>query len=113
MDIKGKIIAVLEKKSGMNERGTWAVQEYVLETLEKFPHKLVFEAFTEEKIQEFKIQLGEVVTVKFEFHAQEYKGRWYNKVRAWEVNREPVVKQENPLGGNDNPFGNPSQKVPF
>ena len=51
-EVSGKIIAVLDKKSGMsNTTGTkWSVQQYVIETQEQYPKRLCFEVFGEERI---------------------------------------------------------------
>ena len=88
MELTGKIIAVLEKRSGQSARtgANWATQDYVLETInEQYPKRCLFNVFGEDKINEFNIQLGNVVTVSFDINAREYNGRWYNDVRAWRV----------------------------
>ena len=90
MEITGKIIAVLEERSGTSARtGTeWKVATYVLETIsEQYPRRMCFEVFGVDKIQTMNIQLGETLTVKFDIDAHEYNGRWYNSIRAFAVNR--------------------------
>lgn len=92
MEITGKIIAILPERSGVSKAGNaWNAQEYVLETQEMYPKKFVFDAFGTEKIQQFNIQMGEVLTVSFDIDAREYSGRWYNSVRAWKVERTEGV----------------------
>ncbi len=51
-EIKGKIIAVLEKKTGVvkSNGNNWMSQSYVIETNEAYPKKMCFEVFGEEKI---------------------------------------------------------------
>jgi hypothetical protein len=88
MEITGKIIAVMDKRSGQSARtgANWATQDYVLETInEQYPKRCLFNVFGEDKINEFNIQVGSVVTVSFDINAREYNGRWYNDVRAWRV----------------------------
>lgn len=89
MEITGKIIAVLPARSGVSARtgSEWKVQEYVLETQEQYPRKICFDVFGSDKIDQFNIQLGEVLTVSFDIDAREYQGRWYNSIRAWKVDR--------------------------
>ena len=89
MEITGKIIAVLPARSGVSARtgSEWKVQEYVLETQEQYPRKMCFDVFGSDKIDQFNIQLGEVLTVSFDIDAREYQGRWYNSIRAWKVDR--------------------------
>lgn len=61
MEIKGKIIAVLPPKSGTTARGQWQSQQYVLETEEQYPKRLLFDVFGEDKIKQFSIQPNESV----------------------------------------------------
>ena len=88
MEITGKIIAVLPERGGVSKTGNeWKMQEYVLETHEQFPRKMCFNVFGADKIAQFNIQAGDVMTVSFDINAREYNGRWYNDIRAWRVER--------------------------
>lgn len=91
MEITGKIITVLEARSGQSKTtgNTWMSQEYVIETSEQYPKRVCFNVFGEDKIRQFNIQVGQELTVSFDINAREYQGRWYNDVRAWKV--EPFV----------------------
>ena len=91
MEITGKIIAVLPERSGTSSRtgNEWKVGSYVLETMEQYPRKMNFEVFGADRIQQFNIQLGEVMTVSFDVDAHEYNGRWFNSIRAFKVDRNP------------------------
>ena len=88
MELKGKIIAVLPKRTGKSAKGDWQSQQYVLETDEKYPKRLLFDVFGEKKISEFNIQMDEVVNVSFETRAEERDGHWYGSNRAWKVERD-------------------------
>lgn len=96
MEIKGRIIAVLPHRSGVSQKDgkSWMTQEYVIETLDQYPKRCVFNVFGEEKIKEYNLQVGSEVTVKFDINAREYNGRWYNDVRAWKV--EPAQAEQAP-----------------
>ncbi len=89
MDVTGRIIAVLPERSGTSARtGTeWKVGTYVLETQEQYPKKICFEVFGVERMQNFNIQVGEMMTVSFDIDAHEYNGRWFNSIRAFRVDR--------------------------
>lgn len=88
MENTGKIIAVLPERSGTSKNGKdWKLAQYVLETQEQYPKRMLFEVFGDDKISQFAIKEGEVVTVSFDVDAREYQGRWYNTIRAWKVNR--------------------------
>ncbi len=85
MEIQGKIIAVLPERSGVSARGEWKAQDYVVETHDAYPKKMVFGVFGADRISRFNIQVGQEVTVAFDIDAHEYQGRWYNSIRAFDV----------------------------
>lgn len=89
MDITGKIIVVMPAREGVSQSSgnPWKSQDYVIETQEMYPKKCCFNVFGAEKIQQFNIQLGEMLTVSLGIDANEYQGRWYNKISAWQVQR--------------------------
>ena len=88
MELTGKIIAVLPERGGISKAGNeWKIQEYVLETMEQYPRKMMFNVFGADRIAQFNIQLGEMLTVSFDIDSREYNGRWYNDIRAWKVDR--------------------------
>lgn len=87
MDLTGKVIAVLSPREGTSARGPWKSQEYVIETHDQFPRKMVFNIFGAEKIDQFAIKAGEELTVSFDIDAHEYNGRWFNNIRAWNIQR--------------------------
>lgn len=91
MEIKGKIIAVLPERCGVSQAGKeWMTQEYVLETEDRYPRKMMFSVFGRDRIEQFDIRVGDVITVKFDIDCKEYNGRWYNSITAWKVEREEM-----------------------
>lgn len=87
MDLQGRVIAVLPPREGTSDRGPWKSQEYVIETHEQYPKKMVFNVFGADRIEQFSIKLNEEVKVSFDIDAHEYNGRWFNSIRAWSVQR--------------------------
>ena len=85
MELQGKIIAALEPRSGVSARGEWKAQDFVVETHESYPHKMVFSVFGSDRLQRFNIQVGQEVLVSFDIDAHEYQGRWFNSIRAYDV----------------------------
>ena len=87
MELTGKIIAVLPANSGVSNRtgNPWMSQEYVIEVPGQYPRKCVFRIFGEDRIKQFNIQQGEDITVQFDIDAHEYNGRWFNEIRAYNV----------------------------
>ena len=120
LEISGKIIEILEVKSGKSANGEWRKQEYVLETEAQYPKKVCFMAWGE-KIDQFNIQQGETVAVSIDLESREYNGRWYTDVKAWKVSRDdatagspppfddqdryaPQSMDSSPIGDDDIPF---------
>ena len=95
MELTGKIIAVLEAKSGVSARtgNSWMTQEYVMEVPGQFPKRCLFSIFGEDRIKQFNIQSGEDLTIQFDIDAREFNGRWYNDVRAYNVIRSQQTAQ--------------------
>ena len=98
MEITGKIIAVLPANSGTSARtgNPWMSQTYVIETQGQYPKKLAFDVFGEERIKQFNIKQGEELTVSFDFDAHEYNGRWFNSVRAFNVEKSGQQTTQQP-----------------
>ena len=99
MELTGKIIAVLPERSGTSSRtgSEWKAGSYVLETMDQFPRKMVFDVFGADRIAQFAINVGDVLTVYFDIDAHEYQGRWFNSIRAYRVDRNTQTAQ--PTGG--------------
>ena len=107
MEITGKIIAVLPERGGVSQRtgSEWKLGQYVLETSEQYPRKMVFEVFGADRIAQFNIQVGETMTVSFDIDAHEYQGRWFNSIRAWKVDRN-INAAPMPGAGTEAPMPN-------
>lgn len=114
MELQGKIIAVLPERSGVSARGEWKAQSFVIETHDQYPKKMVFDVFGVERLASFAIKAGEELSVSFDIDAHEYQGRWFNSIRAWNVQRvDPSAAQAGaptpaaepaPAGGATAPF---------
>ena len=54
MELTGKVIAVLEARSGISKSSgnPWKMQDYVIETNEQFPRRMCFNVFGEDKINQ-------------------------------------------------------------
>lgn len=88
MEFTGKIIAILQPRSGTSKNGNeWKVQEYVIENHDQYPRKMCFDVFGADKIEQFNIQMGEELTVSFDIDARQWQDRWFNSIRAWKVER--------------------------
>lgn len=46
---------------------------------------MVFNVFGADRIEQFAIKLNEEIKVSFDIDAHEYNGRWFNSIRAWDI----------------------------
>lgn len=85
MEIVGKIIAALPEVGGTSKAGNpWRKRDYVLETQETYPKKIAFNFFND-RIDQFPLQVGQVVKLFFDIDSREYNGRWYVECRGWKT----------------------------
>lgn len=119
MELRGKILKDLGERSGVSASGkSWKAKEYVLEFQDGFTRYMQFEVFGEEKINTLNICEGEQMIIYFDIDSREYKGRWYNTIRAWKVDRNieevPTQILESPILLPETDFViNPDGKLPF
>lgn len=118
MEIKGKIIQLLPLQTGMGKKGQWKKQDFVIETPGQYPKKVCLSLWGD-KVDQYKVASGDVVTVTVDLESREYNGRWYTEARAWKLEKngaqgdvppppadDPYFNQE-PRGadsGDDIPF---------
>ena len=95
MELTGRIIAVLEAKSGTSSKtgNQWMMQGYVIEVPGQYPRHCAFTVFGEDRIKQLNIQNGEDLTIQFDIDARDYNGRWYNDFRAYNVIRGQQIPQ--------------------
>lgn len=92
MNVKftGKIIAAGQVQMGTSQNGTqWSSCEYTIEELnEQYPSRAVIQVYGSDKLQQFNIQLGEIITAHIGLKARQSKeGRWFNQLDCWKVDR--------------------------
>lgn len=98
MEMTGRVIAILPERSGTSARGEWHSQSYVIETQEQYPKHLCFDVFGADKIAQFAIQAGEIITVSFDIDARQWQDRWFNQIRGWQVVRPGQQPTQQPQG---------------
>lgn len=104
-ELTGKVIAVLPLASGVSNRTgqEWASQEYVIEEVNvRYPQRVCFRVFGRDKIEQYALQMGEIVTVKLELGCREHNGKWYNEINCWSVER-PQAAQPMPQAQSQPP----------
>ena len=96
MQFKGKIIEALPVVTGQGARGQWVKQGFVLEYESgQYPKSIAFDVFGDEKLQKFRISVGEELICDIDFKAVKGKnGGTFNSVDCWNVTRVNQVQQQ-------------------
>ena len=96
MQFKGKIIEALPVVTGQGARGQWVKQGFVLEYESgQYPKSIAFDVFDDEKLQKFRISVGEELICDIDFKAVKGKnGYTFNSVDCWNVTRASQVQQQ-------------------
>ena len=90
---------MLPQASGTSKAGNnWRKQEYILETFDQYPRKVLF-SFFNNAIDQYPLQPGEDVIVSFDLESRSFIGRdgverWSTDVRAWKAVRADQVVAE-------------------
>ena len=96
MQFKGKIIEALPVVTGQGARGQWVKQGFVLEYEPgQYPKSIAFDVFGDEKLQKFRISVGEELICDIDFKAVKGKnGYTFNSVDCWNVTMVNQVQQQ-------------------
>ena len=96
MQFKGKIIEALPVVTGQGARGQWVKQGFVLEyDSGQYPKSIAFDVFGDERLQKFRISVGEELICDIDFKAVKGKnGYTFNSVDCWNVTRVNQVQQK-------------------
>lgn len=113
----GKIIAAGQVQSGTSQNGTlWSSCEYVIEELnQQYPARAVIQVYGSDKLQQFNIKVGEIITAHIGLKAHQSKdGRWFNQLDCWKVQRPTAQPQQMQQQGAQQGFQqNPPQPAPI
>ena len=96
MQFKGKIIEILPVVTGQGARGQWVKQGFVLEyDSGQYPKSIAFDVFGDERLQKFRISVGEELICDIDFKAVKGRnGGTFNSVDCWNVTRVNQVQQK-------------------
>ena len=104
MEIKGKLIAKLDKETGVSKSGkAWEKQSILVEQSGTDYNKEVAISFFGDKIKSIRdIEIGSEVSVSINLTSREYNGKYFHNIDGWfiaKLGQETVGK--NLLDNND------------
>ena len=85
--------ACVGSQSGISERtgNAWQTDEYLIVVPGQYERKIKVEVRGAERCEQWKkffdgmSDKNQPVVVKFEIDANEYQGKWFNRVEAWDI----------------------------
>ncbi len=108
MEIKGKVIQILDAKSGQSTRGSWKKQELVIETDENFPKKICVASWND-KVDLSTLRPGDQITASVNIESREFNGNWYTDIKVWKVD---LVSAKSNSGEAELPDGGLPHNIP-
>ena len=112
MEIKGKILKVLDKQSGTSKAGKeWVKLSFVIATEDEYNNLYCFDLFGTEKVENFEKynKVGQEVDVHFNVKCNEWEGKYYTSLDAWKI---MSVKKEEGNQSESN-SSDDDQSLPF
>lgn len=83
MEIKGKVVSILEVQTGEGKKGTWRKGGFVIETEGQYPKNIAIDLFND--ILDKCPKVGDVVTSHLNIESREFNGKWYTNISAWKL----------------------------
>jgi hypothetical protein len=89
MEVKGKILKVLQEEKGQSKAGKdWFKSGFVIETFDQFPKTIALTVMSEKLMPVVRgLKIGEEVTVHINIESREYQDKYFTNVTAWRVDK--------------------------
>lgn len=105
MEIKGKIIQILDPQTGTSSRGEWKKQDFIIETLDQYPKKICISNWND-KIPASDLKTGKVLNIGVNIESREFNGKWYTEIKAWKIEQEQSQQDNSPNTAPNDEFTN-------
>ena len=108
MEVTGKLVRKLEQEAGESKAGKpWVKQICLVETDAKFNPLVAIECFGGDKIKQMnKLEVGMVVAIACNIYSEEWKGKYFNKIRGFRFTNQTDNPEVNAdfITSDDTPF---------
>lgn len=87
MQLDGIIIEECGLTSGEGQNGPWKMARYVIETIERYPKRMVFDVSDGQsgRIERLGIKQGLRMRIFFDIDARQFEDKWYNSVHVYDA----------------------------
>jgi hypothetical protein len=87
MEITGKLLEKLQQQTGQGKNGAWVKQEFIVETQDQYPKKVIIQLWGDKTRDLNAIEIGETIKASINLESREFNGRWYTDVKAWKIEK--------------------------
>ena len=107
LEVTAKLLKIFPEKTGDGKNGRWVKQDFIVETQESFPKKILFNAWGEKAEGIKNLSVGDTLKISFNIEAREFNEKWYNDLRVWKI--EKVVYKDALEGRSSEESGSNAQ----
>jgi len=84
MEVKGKLVKILELETGVSKAGKeWKKQSILIDTGGDFNNEICVSAFGDKLEQMLKLEVGMEVSVLCNVYSREYNGRYFHNIDGY------------------------------
>jgi len=84
MEVKGKLVKILELETGTSKAGKeWKKQSILIDTGGDFNNEICVSAFGDKLEQMLKLEVGMEVSVLCNVYSREYNGRYFHNIDGY------------------------------
>lgn len=106
LEISGKLVKLLPETTGQGKNGNWIKQEFVIETTDQFPKKVMFAAWGDKVDLIRNLSEGQELKVSFNVESREYNNRWYTDLKVWKIDKGGAAVTGSSNNNYDRPKNN-------
>ena len=106
MEVKGKLVKILELETGTSKAGKeWKKQSILIDTGGDFNNEICVSAFGDKLEQMLKLEVGMEVSVLCNVYSREYNGRYFHNIDGYFFTNQSNKSSEKIQNGEeDMPF---------
>jgi hypothetical protein len=87
LELIGRLMRVLDMRTGMGKMGEWKNQDFILETPGQYPRNVCISLWGD-KIETLKnFAIGDQLKVYIDVESREFNEKWYTSIKAWQLEK--------------------------
>ena len=107
IEITGRLMRVLDMRTGMGRMGEWKNQDFILELPGQYPRQVCISLWGE-KIEALKnFNIGDQIKTSVDIESREFNEKWYTSVKAWQLEKAEGSAFSAPTSANTLPDAPP------